>query len=126
SGALKYGMKVELTLEGNGKAVVAATVISADNVLPGALQSRVAYVLPDEMPTGAGYNRASVYAKTISVDDVVVVNNNTIQYANSKPYVRMLTDDGIVRTRYVNIAMLGDSESWIILGVEPGDKLITK
>ena len=64
--------------------------------------------------------------KTISVDDVVVVNNNTIQYANSKPYVRMLTDDGIVRTRYVNIAMLGDSESWIILGVEPGDKLITK
>lgn len=126
SGALKYGMKVELTLEGNGKAVVAATVISADNVLPGALQSKVAYVLPDEMPTGAGYNRASVYAKTISVDDVVVVNNNTIQYANSKPYVRILTDDGIVRTRYVNIAMLGDSESWIILGVEPGDKLITK
>lgn len=126
SGALKYGMKVELTLDGNGKAVVAATVVSADNVLPGSLQGKTAYVLPDELPTGTGYNRASVYAETITVDDVIVVNNNTIQYANSKPYVRILTEDGIVRTRYVNIAMIGENNSWIILGVEPGDKLIAK
>lgn len=126
SGALKYGMKVELTLEGNGKAVIAATVVSADNVLPGSLQSKTAYVLPDELPTGTGYNRASVYAETITVDNVVVVNNNTIQYANSKPYVRILTEDGIVRTRYINIAMMGENETWIILGVEPGDKLIAK
>lgn len=126
SGALKYGMKVDLTLEGNGKATVSATVISADNVLPGALQSGAAYVLPDEQPSGVGYNRASVAARTITVKDVVVVPNDAIQYSNSKPYVRILTEDGVLRTRYVSIAMLDNSESWIILGVEPGDKLIIK
>lgn len=126
SGALKYGMKVELTLEGNGKATVPATVISADNVLPGSLQSGTAYVLPDEEPSGTGYNRASVSARTISVQDAVVVVNDAIQYTNGNPYVRILTSDGVLRTRYVRIAMIGDTESWIILGVEPGDKLIIK
>jgi len=126
SGALKYGMKVDLALDGNGKANVSATVISADNVLPGALQSGVAYVLPDEQPSGVGYTRASVSARTIAVKDVVVVPNDAVQYSNSKPYVRILTADGVLRTRYVRIGMLNNSESWIILGVEPGDKLIIK
>lgn len=126
SGDLKYGMKVELTLEGNGKSVVTGTVVSANNVLPGALQSNAAYVLPDEEPSGIGYTRASIAAETICVKDVVVVTNDAIQYSNGTPYVRVLTADGVVRTRYVNIGMLNNSESWIILGVEPGDKLITK
>lgn len=126
SGELKYGMKVELTLEGAAKAVVTGTVISADNVLPGSLHTGLAYVLPDELPGTQSFSRATVSTQTISVQDAVIVTNQAIQYSSGKPYVRILTADGIVRTRYVNLAMLGDSESWIILGVEPGDKLITK
>lgn len=126
SGELKYGMKVELSLDGNAKANVTGTVVSANNVLPGALQSSAAYVLPDEAPDGIGYTRASVTAQTVSVQDAIVVNNDAIQFSNGKPYVRILTADGVVRTRYVNIGMMGSSETWIILGVEPGDKLITK
>jgi len=126
AGTLKYGMKVTLNLEGANKKSVSATVVSADNVLPGALHSGAAYVLPDETITDAGYNRASLYTQTLSVKDVVIVDNDAIQYSNSKPYVRILTADGVVHTRYVKIAMIGDNKSWVIRGVEPGDKLITK
>ena len=119
-------MKVTLNLEGTNKKSVSATVVSADNVLPGSMYSGAAYVLPDEVITDAGYNKASLYTQTLSVKDVVMVDNDTIQYANSKPYVRILTADGVVRTRYVKIAMMGDNKTWVIRGVEPGDKLITK
>ena len=126
SGKLKYGMKVELTLDGSSHKVITGTVVSADNVLPGALRSGYAYILPDEYPGEQGFNRAEVAAVTTTVTDVIVVPNSTLQYSNGQCYVRILDADGTVRTRYVRLAMTGDNESWVLYGVEPGDKLIAK
>lgn len=126
-GALKYGMKVSLRLESSsGQQYLSGTVISADNVLPGTQRTSMAYILPDEMPGSTAIRSVTVTADTMIVENAVLVNNSALQYKDGKCYVRILGQDGSVRVRYVNLAMTGDSESWIILGVEPGDKLITK
>jgi len=126
NGALKYGMKVELKLDGAASIKTTGTVVSADNVLPGAIRSSYAYILPDEYPGDQGFNAADISAVTISVPNVVVVPNSALQYSNGKCYVRILDQDGTVRTRYVSLGMTGTNESWILYGVEPGDKLIIK
>lgn len=125
-GFLKYGMKIELSLDGTGKMNVTGTVVSADNVLPGALRSGYAYVVPDEDTGDHAYNRVEGSAITVSVPNVIIAPNNALQYSNGQCYVRILGEDGTVSTRYVDIAMTGANESWILYGVEPGDKLITK
>ena len=126
AGTLKYGMKVELALDGSGRKVITGTVVSCDNVLPGALRTGYAYVLPDEYPGDQGFNRVEASAITVTVPGVVVVPNSTLQYSNGQCYVKVLDEDGTVNTRYVSLAMTGANESWVFYGVEPGDKLIAK
>ena len=126
-GALKYGMRVDMRLESSsGQQYVTGTVVSCDNVLPAALRSGVAYIVPDSLPGAQSFRSVTVTAETLLVEGVTVVSNQTLQYQNGRCYVRILDEDGAVRTRYVKVAMSGGSDSWIILGVEPGDKLIAK
>ncbi len=126
-GKLKYGMSVDLTLEGNKTRItVPGTVVSADNALPGSLRNGYAYVLPDEYPGDILFTAAEVSAVTMLIPDVVVVDNSTLQYSNGQCFVRVLDSDGTIRTRFVRLGMTGASKSWILYGVEPGDKLIAK
>lgn len=126
-GELKYGMQVDMRLESSsGQQYVTGTVVSCDNVLPGALRSGVAYIAPDKLPGAQSFRSVTVTAETLLIEGVTIVSNQTLQYQNGKCYVRILDEDGAVRTRYVKVAMSGASDSWIILGVEPGDKLIAK
>ena len=126
-GLLKYGMTVDITLDGSGgRKNLKGTVVSADNALPGTLRSGVAYILPDEYAGDLQFRSAEVSAIVMNVPNVVVVPNSALQYSNGKCYVRILDSDGTVRVRYVRIGMVGDNESWVLYGVEPGDKLITK
>lgn len=126
-GALKYGMQVDMRLESSsGQQYVAGTVVACDNVLPGALRSGLAYIVPDTLPGAQSFRSVAVTAETLLVEDATIVSNQTLQYQNGRCYVRILNEDGAVRTRYVKVAMSGASESWIILGLEPGDKLIAK
>lgn len=126
-GALKYGMQVDIRLESSsGQQYVSGTVVACDNVLPGALRSGAAYVVPDELPGAQSFRSVTVTAETLLIEGATVVSNQALQYRNGKCCVMILDDDGAVHTRYVNVAISGASESWIILGVEPGDKLIAK
>lgn len=125
-GVLKYGMKVELALDGEKSAVISGTVVSADNVLPGALRTGNVWIVPDEYPGDKAFSGGKLTAVTITVPDVVVVSNSTLQYSNGQCFVRILDSDGTVRTRYVRLGMTGANESWVLYGVEPGDKLIAK
>ena len=126
-GLLKYGMKVDITLDGaGGRKNLKGTVVSADNALPGTLRSGTAYILPDEYAGDLQFNSAEVSAVVMSVPNVIVVPNSVLQYSNGKCFVRILDDDGTVRVRYVRIGMAGANESWVLYGIEPGDKLITK
>ena len=123
---LKYGMKVNMRLSGSMQANISGTVVSCDNVLPGALYSGMAYILPDTYPGNLSYRNATVTADTLHIEGVVVASASTVNYRDGKAYVRVLGDDGSVHVRYINLAMTGEYDSWIISGVEPGDKLITK
>lgn len=126
-GALKYGMKVSLRLDGSdGPTMITGTVVSSDNVLPGALQSGMAYVLPDTFPGTQAFRSATVTAETLCVQNVVVVSAATLQYQNGKCYVRVLDENDAVHIRYVDPAISDSNTAWIIQGVEPGDKLIAK
>lgn len=126
-GALKYGMQVDICfVSSSGQQYITGTVVSCDNVLPGALHSGAAYIVPDKLPGAQSFRSVTVSAETLLIEGATVVSNQTLQYQNGKCSVRILDDDGAVRTRYVNVAMSGASDSWIILGVEPGDKLIAK
>lgn len=126
-GRLKYGMSVDITLEGGkNRVTVPGTVISADNVLPGQQRGGYVYILPDEYPGDILFNSVEVSAVTMYIPDVVVVDNSTVQYANGQSFVQVLDTDGTIRTRYVKVGMVSTNNTWILYGVEPGDKLIAK
>ena len=126
SGELKYGMKVDIQLSSwSNKTTGTGTVVSCDNVLPGALRTGMAYVLCESGST-AGYNNATVTAETMRVDDVMLATPGAVQYDNGHYFVQILDEEGTVHTRYVSRALESTGGVWLTGGVQDGDRLITK
>ncbi len=125
-GLFKYGMTVELRLSGYGSQSSAkGTVVAADNVLPGELRSGAAYIAWD-IAASTVYTSATVSAVTMYVADVLVAASEAVSYKDGLYYVEILGSDGALHTRYVTKALDTGSDAWIVLGVNEGDKLITK
>jgi multidrug efflux pump subunit AcrA (membrane-fusion protein) len=126
AGLLKYGMEVDLRLAGySSQASAKGTVVAADNVLPGELRGGYAYVAWDASQPAA-YNSATVTATTMYVEGALVASSQALSYRDGRYYVEVLDAEGAVHTRYVAKAMDNGSDTWIALGVNEGDKLITK
>lgn len=123
---LKYGMAVELRLSGySSQSSAKGVVVAADNVLPGELRGGAAYVALDA-PPGGTYTSATVTATTMYVEGALAADSDGVSYKDGRYYVEILGADGAVHTRYVVKAMDNGSDAWIPLGVNEGDKLITK
>lgn len=127
SGELKYGMQVDLLFsDKSAKATATGQVISAANVLPALQQSAYALVLPDAPLSDLGYSPVSATAQTLHLENVTLVSDQCLEFVNGGYRVRLLDSEGGIHMRYVNRALAAGQNIWVIQGVEPGDKLITK
>ena len=127
NGELKYGMTVNLLFsDRSAKATSAGLVVSAANVLPAAQQSGYAYIRPTEDLSALGYPSVSATAETLRLENVLLVSDQCLEFVNAGYRVRFLDAEGGVHMRYVNRALAAGQNVWVIQGVEPGDKLITK
>lgn len=125
-GELKYGMEVDIQLSGrNRQANTTGIVVGCDNVRFASQRGGYAYILCDAAKAG-GYYSVSVTAVTLEVDDVLIVPSSTLSYNNGSNYVRILGENESVSTRYVSKGFENASETWILGGVNDGDRLIVK
>ena len=127
AGDLRYGMEVDLKLTYHSRSTPATgTVVSCDSVLPASLRTGKAYIAYDAAEKGSAFNGATVSAEILRVEDAVIGISDALTVGDGGYYVRILDDDGTVRTRYINRGFENNGDVWIISGVQDGDKLIIK
>ena len=125
-GELKYGMEVDIQLSGrNRQANTTGTVVGCDNVRFASQRSGYAYILCDAAKAG-GYYSVSVSAVTLEVVDALIVSSSTLNYNNGSSFVRILDNSESVSIRYVSKGFENASETWILFGINDGDRLIVK
>ncbi|MGI6239922.1 MAG: efflux RND transporter periplasmic adaptor subunit, partial [Christensenellales bacterium] len=126
SGALQYGMAVDVRLTGYaGQSTTTGVVVAADNVLPGEARSGYAYIAY-EAPARGDFHSATVTAVTMRAEDALIAPMRAISLRDGLCTVTILDADGTLRTRHVVKAMDDGAQAWLWMGVHEGDKLITK
>ncbi len=122
NGYFRYNMPVTVTLgSGRNGEEVSGRVVAAVNMLPGSSKGTSVYIRLDE-ETSASTAKASVSALRITGKGVVIPRR-AMQLDAGKYYVLKL-EDGVARKRFVNAAVQGNDQAWIIQGLEDGDWLL--
>lgn len=126
NGYFRYGMAVEVAVgPAKSRTILTGRVVAADDALPQSQRAGYAYIELD--PFEGEYPQRGVApnisAATYYVEDVFVLPRRAVELESGKYYVSKL-EDGVVRKRYVSVAVHGISEVWVLQGIEEGETII--
>ena len=125
NGRFRYGMPVEITFgPAKSRKVVTGRVVGEDSMLPAERQKGLVYVRMDPYEDdGTRMVQPSISGAEKFVDGVICINRRAAILDGGKHYVSKL-EDGIVRKRYINIAMQSSTQFWVLQGLEEGETII--
>lgn len=126
NGHFRYGMEVQVAVgPAKSRTILTGRIIAADQMLPQSQRAGYAYIELDpssgEMPDRGVTPNAS--AAGYYVENVFVLPRRAVELDSGKYYVNKLEDD-VVHKRYVNIAVQGTGEVWVLQGIEEGETII--
>lgn len=128
-GKLHYNMPVTLVGRYKGNRVeYGGRVVATGNVMPQLNMGTAALIameLPDYMEDPP--LRPTVKFFTRRAENVTLVTSRAVTLYGGNVSVDILGDDGHVSKRYINqVQGPGSSQTWVLMGVAPGDTLILK
>lgn len=125
NGRFRYGMPVEISFGPlKSRRVVTGRVVGEDSMLPAERQNGYAYIRMDPYEEDkTRFVQPSVSANEWFLDGVICINRRAAVLDSGKHYVSKL-EDGIVRKRYINIAMQSNTQLWVLQGLEEGETII--
>jgi len=126
NGHFRYGMQVTVAAgPAKSRTYFTGRIIAADTTLAESKRAGYAYIELDpgqeEFPTRG--IQPTVSAATYYVDQVYCLPRRAVEAENGKYYVYKLVD-GKVEKRFVNVALQGITEMWVLQGVEVGETII--
>lgn len=125
-GRLRCGMNVQVLLSDfREQKQTVGTVVSSDEVLPAARRTGSVWIRVDGSVLTHEWQNVTVTREVCRVGNVTIVPNETISASGGLFCVRILGEDGTIRTRRVRKGLSGVFETWILSGAEEGSDLIT-
>ena len=125
NGRFRYGMPVEITYgPAKSRQMLTGRVVGEDSMLPAERQE--GYVFVKLPPVEGGIGRmvqTNVSGAEKFLEGVICINRRAAVLDGGKYYVSKL-EDGIVRKRYINIAMQSSTQFWVLQGLEEGETII--
>ena len=121
------GYKKTITMEAgnkNDRKTYEGQVISSPEILPGTVkQNFILIQLEEGVRLDQLTGTVNYKARAEEMQDILLVKKNAISSENGKSYVYLLEDD-IVKKRYVLTGIGNSDYTWILSGLEAGQKLI--
>lgn len=121
----RYGMDVtvEYGAPKNRKAI-SGRVVAADTMLPSELkQGKAAIELYGYDGNEKKFINPSAKAESVYLENVIALPRRAVVLDGGKQYVNKLSD-GMVRKRFVNVALSAPGTVWVLQGIDAGDTLI--
>lgn len=125
NGYFRYGMDVKVEYGVSKKrTAITGRVVGADTMLPNELKRGYAYIeLYGYDGNEKKFTNPSVSAANVYLDNVISLPKRAVILDGGKHYVSKLAD-GLVRKRFVNVALTSPGAVWVLQGVDAGDTLI--
>ncbi len=121
----KFRYNMEVTVEigmARRRATAPGRVVAADNMLPNGKRGGYAFIA-FTMPEGVEAKNPKVMAKTVQVEDALILPRGSATLEGGNYYVYLLVD-GQVCKRFVNAATQNASGIWVLQGLSEGDVIV--
>jgi len=118
---LRYNMEVFVDI--GGDQTCSGRVITAENVLPSGLSSKVRIVLDEYIEATNISKRPMLTAYPERIGDVVQIDSDYIVFDGTKRFVYILDGD-VVRKRYIAVGMTNRKAYWVLNGLSEGQTII--
>jgi len=121
----RYGMKVEVTYGPvKNRRTLTGRVVGEDTMLPDDRQKGYVYIQLDPFEDdGTRFVEPSISGAQCYMENVICIPRRAAVLDGGKHYVSKL-ENGIVRKRYLNIAMQNSTQVWVVQGLEEGETII--
>ena len=124
TGELRYNMEVTIETGNNRKrTTLYGKVVSADNILPDSLRKGYAYVELLDLPERVNWQNTQIKAKTIEIDQVLMVDRKAVESADGSYFV-YLVEDGVLHKRQIMRGGQVVAGCWVLQGLEEGQKVV--
>ncbi|MBE5947864.1 MAG: hypothetical protein E7261_02420 [Lachnospiraceae bacterium] len=129
---LKYGNNVELTISSVTPAItLQGTVISASNLLynaPSLMTTiKITSALPDFSSLGKNAReRLSILARNTFVEDDIIIPSSALSNVKGNTGTVYVLENGTLTKKNVKFGYKGSDYTWILEGLEPGQKVTVK
>jgi len=126
--ALYYGTSVTFSVGTKEVLTGTGTVVATSKALS---QSSKAFSLIQVNSISGDVSKATssiivVEGITASMDNVLIIPTKALVEENEKYYVNILTSDGCVHKRYVQIGLSNKEETWVTEGLSAGDEVVVE
>lgn len=122
---LRYNMNVTVETGSSGsRRTYPAKVISSPNILPSTVLQTYALIQLDDSVEPINFVKKATFSGNVQeLYEIPAIDKNAIRRDNSKYYVYIL-EDGMVKTRYIKVGPSDGNVTWILDGVDLGQKVI--
>lgn len=124
AGKLRYQMPVTIQAgTGDKKETYTGTVVSADNIRTDSLKDGTAYIKMNEAADISELTNLVVIANEIELKNVLVVKEFAVSKEKKKNFVSIVDGDKVMK-RHVVLGGTTGEMSWILQGVEEGQRVL--